>query len=196
VAQGSREQPAEPVATTTTSAEQAASEENIAPKTDEANNATDTDAATSAAAKPEEQPAYLVKNPGLVQFFDKLPTLLTSTGHGEMWGVPLKDRDDVPTVNVLIKFLRANDGNLQAAEEQLRKALVWRKEMDPLALISTGRYSKLKFEGLGFVTKYEENGRPLVFTWNIYGAVKDISATFENLDGYGFSPLLSGMTRD
>ncbi|KAJ5620881.1 hypothetical protein N7510_004865 [Penicillium lagena] len=182
VAQGSSEQPAEPVATTATSAEQAASEENIAPKTDEANDATD--AATSAAAKPEEQPAYLVKIPGLVQFFDKLPTLLTSTGHGEMWGVPLKGRDDVPTVNVLIKFLRANEGNLQAAEEQLRKALAWRKEMDPLALVATGNYSKLKFEGLGFVTKYEENERPLVFTWNIYGAVKDMTTTFENLDEF------------
>lgn len=197
VAPGSSEQPAEPVATTTaTSAEPAANEENIAPTTDEANNATDTDAGTSAAAKPEEQPAYLVKIPALVQFFDKLPALLASTGHGEMWGVPLKDRDDVPTVNVLIKFLRANDGNLPAAEEQLRKALAWRKEMDPLALVSTGKHSKLKFDGLGFVTNYEENGQPLVFTWNIYGAVKDMSATFENLDEYGLSPVLSGRTRD
>ncbi|KAJ5831949.1 hypothetical protein N7474_000260 [Penicillium riverlandense] len=174
VVQGSSEQPTE----------QDASEETIAPKTDEANNTTGADAATSAAAKPDEQPAYLVKNPDLVPFFEKLPTLLASTGHDEMWGVHLKGRDDVPTVNVLIKFLRANDGNLQAAEEQLRKALAWRKEMEPLALVSTGKYSKLKFEGLGFVTKYEENGRPLVFTWNIYGAVKDMPATFENLDEF------------
>lgn len=138
------------------------------------------------AAKPEEpkveQPAYLSKNPALGELFNRLPTILESTGHTEMWGVELKDSNDVPTVNVLIKFLRANEGNAKAAETQLSKALKWRKEVNPLALAESAKYSATKFGGLGYLTTYEENGRPLVFTWNIYGAVKDISATFSDTD--------------
>ncbi|KAJ5689336.1 hypothetical protein N7462_003728 [Penicillium macrosclerotiorum] len=140
------------------------------------------------AAKPEEQkpekPAYLTNIPSLSQFFDDLPKILSSTGHGEMWGVPLKDSDDIPTVNVLIKFLRANEGNLQAAKDQLRKALEWRKQTDPLGLVESGRYSTTKYGGLGYLTTYEQDGRPLVFTWNIYGAVKDVNATFADSDEF------------
>lgn len=138
------------------------------------------------AAKPEEQkpqkPAYVTKIPSLSEFFDHLPAILSKTGHDEMWGVTLKDTEDIPTVNVLIKFLRANEGNLSAAEDQLRKALEWRKQTNPLALIESGRYSASKYGGLGYLTTYEEDGRPLVFTWNIYGAVKDMTATFADSD--------------
>jgi hypothetical protein len=83
---------------------------------------------------------------------------------------------------VLIKFLRANEGNAKAAEDQLSKALKWRKDVNPLALAESGKYSATKYGGLGYFTTYEENGRPLVFTWNIYGAVKDANATFANSD--------------
>lgn len=132
--------------------------------------------------KQPEKPAYLTNIPSLSEFFDRLPAIISKTGHSEMWGVPLKSNDDIPTVNVLIKFLRANEGNLQAAEEQLRKALEWRKQTDPLALIESGRYSAAKYGGLGYLTTYEQDGRPLVFTWNIYGAVKDMTATFADSD--------------
>jgi hypothetical protein len=141
----------------------------------------------SEAAKPEEQkqpeqPTYLTKIPGLAQLFEQLPKILSDTGYNEMWGVQLKDSEDVPTVNVLIKFLRANEGNVQGAQDQLRKALEWRKKTDPLALVESGRYSATKYGGLGYLTTYEQDGRPLVFTWNIYGAVKDVSATFGDSD--------------
>lgn len=149
-------------------------------------NTTTVTAAEPEVAQPEEQkprkPEYVTKIPSLAEFFDHLPAILTKTGHDEMWGVPLRDTADIPTVNVLIKFLRANEGNLSAAEEQLRKALEWRKQTNPLALIETGRYSATKYGGLGYLTTYEEDGRPLVFTWNIYGAVKDMSATFSDSD--------------
>jgi hypothetical protein len=139
------------------------------------------------APKPEEeqkpeQPAYLTKIPGLAQLFEQLPKIISETSYNEMWGVQLKDSEDVPTVNVLIKFLRANEGNVQGAQDQLRKALEWRKKTDPLALIESGRYSATKYGGLGYLTTYEQDGRPLVFTWNIYGAVKDVSATFGDSD--------------
>ncbi|CAG8932055.1 unnamed protein product [Penicillium salamii] len=154
-----------------------------------------TDVATPAApvqesepAKTEEpkveKPVYLTKTPALGDLFDRLPSILTTVGHDEMWGVQLKDYNDIPTVNVLIKFLRANEGNLKAAEDQLTKALKWRKEVNPQALAESGKYSAAKFGGLGYLTTYEENGRPLVFTWNIYGAVKDANATFANADEF------------
>ncbi|KAG0155889.1 hypothetical protein PDIDSM_3062 [Penicillium digitatum] len=144
--------------------------------------------AESEAAKLEtpqvEKPAYLTKNPALGELFNRLPTILGNVGHTEMWGVPLKDSHDIPTVNVLIKFLRANEGNVKAAETQLSKALQWRKDVNPLALAESAKYSAAKFEGLGYLTTYEENGRPLVFTWNIYGAVKDMGTTFADADEF------------
>ncbi|CAG7982821.1 unnamed protein product [Penicillium olsonii] len=151
------------------------------------------DVAATAPVQPEapkteepkvEKPAYLTKTPALGEFFDRLPSILTTVGHNEMWGVSLKDYNDVPTVNVLIKFLRANEGNVKAAEDQLSKALKWRKDVNPQALAESGKYSAAKYGGLGYLTTYEENGRPLVFTWNIYGAVKDANATFANADEF------------
>lgn len=134
-------------------------------------------------AEQPEQPAYLAKNPALAQFFERLPAIISSSGHAEMWGVALKDSNDAPTVNVLIKFLRANEGNVKLAEEQLTKALKWRKEMNPSALAESTSYNATKFGGLGYLTVYKEaNGAETVVTWNIYGGVKDINTTFGDMD--------------
>lgn len=134
-------------------------------------------------AAADEKPAYLAKNPALSQLFDRLPTILSSSGHDEMWGIPLMDSADVPTVNVLIKFLRANEGNAKLAEEQLTKALEWRKQINPSALVESGRFNASKFGGLGYLTTYQEvDGKELVVTWNIYGAVKSIDDTFGDMD--------------
>ncbi|KAL4894568.1 phosphatidylinositol transfer protein sfh5 [Aspergillus ambiguus] len=133
----------------------------------------------------DNKPEYLAKNPALSQFFDRLPTILSNAGHDEMWGVALKDSSDVPTVNVMIKLLRANEGNVTLAEEQLTKALKWRKEMDPTALVETASYSASKFGGLGYLTTYKDaNGKETVVTWNIYGSVKSIDATFGDMDEF------------
>ncbi|RJE19680.1 hypothetical protein PHISCL_07978 [Aspergillus sclerotialis] len=132
-----------------------------------------------------EKPAYLANNPILGQFINRLPTILSNTGHGEMWGVDLKDGNDIPTVNIMIKFLRANEGDLKLAEEQLTKSLKWRKTMNPLSLAETGRYNASKFGGLGYLTVYtDSDGKETVTTWNIYGGVKDIDATFGDADEF------------
>ncbi|KAE8144819.1 CRAL-TRIO domain-containing protein [Aspergillus avenaceus] len=132
----------------------------------------------------DNKPEYLAKNPALAELFDHLPAILSKTGHHEMWGVALKDSEDIPTVNVLIKFLRANEGNVKLAEEQLTKALEWRKQTNPAALVE-GRYSSNKFGGLGYQSTYKEaDGKETVITWNIYGSVKDLSNTFGDLDEF------------
>ncbi|KAE8156194.1 CRAL-TRIO domain-containing protein [Aspergillus tamarii] len=132
----------------------------------------------------DNKPEYLAKNPALSELFERLPTVLSNSGHDEMWGVPLRDSSDVPTVNVLIKFLRANEGNVKLAEDQLTKALQWRKQTNPIALVE-GRYSAKKFGGLGYLSTYKDaDGKETVITWNIYGGVKDLGTTFGNVDEF------------
>lgn len=111
----------------------------------------------------------------LDELYVLLPTILMDAEHGEMWGVQLDaSTTHVPTTIVLQKFLRANSHNLEKTKNQLTDALKWRKKMDPVALVDSGEYAKEKFGGLGYVTTYGKD----ILTWNIYGAVKDLKATF------------------
>lgn len=132
-----------------------------------------------------EKPAYFKNNPDLATFFERLPAIIKNAEHREMWGVHLVDNDasHAPTINILIKYLRANEGNVKLGEEQLTNALKWRKSMDPVALAETGVYDAGKFAGLGYLTNYTEpSGKEIVVTWNIYGGVKDLGKTFGDMD--------------
>ncbi|PGH27175.1 hypothetical protein AJ80_01132 [Polytolypa hystricis UAMH7299] len=138
-------------------------------------------------------PKHLKRNPYLAGFISKLPHIITKAKWGEMWGVSLcqnidinKSHDpDVATMNVLLKFLRANRGNLELAVDQLTKALEWRRKMDPLALASQASFSERKFKGLGYNATYNRtDGSRAVFTWNIYGSVKDAKVTFGDVDEF------------
>jgi hypothetical protein len=110
-----------------------------------------------------------------------------ATGHPEVWGVTLADPEThVPTQIVLQKYLNANDGDLDKAKDQLTKTLEWRAKNKPLELVKKV-FSKTKFDGLGYVTKYLQEGSTEpegkeVFTWNIYGGVKSIDETFGKLE--------------
>lgn len=148
------------------------------------NNAnTETPAKEDKGSAPEK-PEYLKKNPALSRFFDRLSEILKTADYNEMWGVTLQqDSSHAPTVNVLIKFLRANEGNTKLAETQLTDALKWRKSMNPIELAEKGCYSSSKFAGLGYLTNYtDSNGKETVVTWNIYGGVKDLGNTFGDMD--------------
>lgn len=109
--------------------------------------------------------------------------------HKEIWGVTLADpATHVPSQIILQKYLNANDGDLNKAKEQLKNTLNWRAKSNPSALIEK-KYSKDKFTGLGFVTSYTDDtagssGQKEVFTWNIYGGVKDYEKSFGDLDGF------------
>jgi hypothetical protein len=173
-AEATTEQPAEvtPTANGSATAEPAPA----VPNKDEPATTTDE---SQAPGKPE----FLTKNPSLSQLFDRLPAILEKASYKEMWGVPLKDFNDPPTANVLIKFLRANEGNVKQTEEQLTKALEWRKKLNPLELAENARFSAEKFAGLGYNTFYNDaKYGKVIFSWNIYGAVKDINATFGDVD--------------
>ena len=86
---------------------------------------------------------------------------------------------------ILQKYLNAYDGDLAKSKEVLRKTLDWRTQMKPLELLKK-HFNHDKFSGLGYTTVYgdvESNDPEAreVFTWNIYGSVKDLNETFGNL---------------
>ena len=108
----------------------------------------------------------------------RLPEIIKSAAHGEMWGVELSSAEHVPTKVVLQKFLRANNGDAAAAEKQLTSALEWRKKLQPTALVAD-TFDESKYGGLGYVTVHKDDkGKETVITWNVYGAVKDNKKTF------------------
>jgi hypothetical protein len=138
--------------------------------------------ATSAAAPavPEAAAAAAAGQPpsAFASFAEQLPAILREVGHDEMWGVSLAGASttepSVPVSIVLQKFLNANEGDLAKGVEQLKAALRFRKEKQPLKLLEK-TFSQAKFGDLGAVTVYPAEGSevPEVFTWNLYGNVKD-----------------------
>jgi phosphatidylinositol transfer protein SFH5 len=86
---------------------------------------------------------------------------------------------------VLQKYLNAYDGDLAKSKETLTKTLDWRAKMKPLDLLQK-HFSQAKFAGLGYTTVYGDVASTdpemrEVFTWNIYGGVKDLNQTFGEL---------------
>lgn len=131
----------------------------------------------------EKVPEKTVETP-LQKLTSELPAIIKEIEHDEMWGVTLSpDPEHVPTSIILEKFLRANNKVVVDAITQLKKALKWRKEMKPLALLADVSFDKAKFGDLGFVTVYpQSDGLKEIVTWNVYGAVKDNKATFGNVE--------------
>lgn len=119
----------------------------------------------------------------LSKLFGELPKTIVDAEHDEMWGVKLGDASNVPTTIILQKFLRANNDDGAKAKAQLLEALKWRKQMNPLKLLEEVEHNKEKFGSLGYVTAYNTTDtQKEIITWNIYGAVKDIKGTFDNVD--------------
>ena len=124
----------------------------------------------------------------LSQLAIQLPAILEEADYNEIFGVQLQRGTPFHTKLVLQKFLRANANDIAKAREQLLRTLKWRKEFQPLkALIE--HFDRKRFEGLGYVVQLDEPsekgkiGTKQVVTFNIYGAVKDNKATFEDLNG-------------
>ncbi|KAL2261116.1 hypothetical protein VTK26DRAFT_4692 [Humicola hyalothermophila] len=167
----------------------------VAPAVSETPATTEPPAATEATAAPEtaaetKSPAETKAPPAAgATPIEQLWSLAKSAGHPEIWGVTLADPGShVPTRIILQKYLNANDGDLAKAKEQLTKTLEWRAKTKPLELVKKV-FSKAKFDGLGYVTKYvqDDSTEPEgceVFTWNIYGGVKSIDETFGKLEEF------------
>lgn len=150
-----------------------------------------TDPAAASSTTPEmTAPATTASTP-LSRLFAELPSILTEAAHSEIWGVQLTpDGTHVPSSIVLEKFLRANDKDVAKAKSQLTEALKWRKSMDVEKLLER-EYDSARFGDLGYLTVFEKpdgKGKDIV-TWNVYGAVKDIKATFGDVEECVYPPI-------
>ncbi|ORY68590.1 CRAL-TRIO domain-containing protein [Pseudomassariella vexata] len=138
--------------------------------------------ATAAAASPAAETATLTP-------LQELWSIAKANGHPEIWGVTLADPDsDIPSQIVFQKYLNANDGEITKAKDQLVKTLEWRAKVKPLELL-TKTFSKAKFEGLGYVNSYTNKSvegpeDKEVFTFNVYGIVKSMDATFGDVEEF------------
>lgn len=143
-----------------------------------------TGAAATVSAAPVEAPAPAVPETALAKLTARLVGITARAEHSEMWGVELSPSAHAPTQVILLKFLRANNNDVAAAEKQLTSALEWRKKFQPTKLVSE-TFDKKKFGDLGYVTTHkDEAGTETVITWNIYGAVRDNNATFGNVEEF------------
>lgn len=147
--------------------------------------AAETEQSKTAETSPEAVVEKSQPETPLSKLFGELPKIIVDAEHGEMWGVKLEDATNVPTTIILQKFLRANNDDVAKAKAQLLEALQWRKKVDPLKLLTEVEHNKEKFGNLGYVTVYNATGtQKEIITWNIYGAVKDIKGTFDNVEEY------------
>ncbi|KAH8654047.1 CRAL-TRIO domain-containing protein [Tricladium varicosporioides] len=139
---------------------------------------------TTPAPNPVHEASGIKPDSPIGLLLNDLGAIVAEAEHGEMWGVALKDINDVPTTIVLEKFLRANDNNFDAARKQLVEALQWREKTNPIKLLEEVEFDSEKFEGLGYVSVYESEKGVEVVTWNIYGAAKNLKKTFGNVDDF------------
>lgn len=82
-------------------------------------------------------------------------------------------------LNILKKFLTANNGDHVKAKAQLLKTLVWRKKFQPLKVMTEKHNSE--FDKLGVITQTPDKK---IVVWNLYGAVKNPAAVLADLDDF------------
>jgi hypothetical protein len=143
--------------------------------------------AAAQAETPAKKPEATTKTPppsALKRLFAELDAIKKEASYGEMWGVELSDESHVPSTIVLEKFLRANNKDVAKAKSQLISALTWRKRIQPAKLLEETEFDPVKFGGLGYVTIYPKTDKheKEILTWNIYGAAKNLKATFGNVE--------------
>lgn len=123
----------------------------------------------------------------LALFAQLLPEILEKVDYNEVYGIILDAAAPFQTKLILQKFLRANANDLTKARQQLEATLKWRKEFRPLEA-KKEVFSKNLFGGLGYVITVKgvpgDENRSNVITFNLYGAVKDLTATFGDTDRY------------
>lgn len=131
-------------------------------------------------------PETTVDHP-LAKFFAQIEELVKSAEYDEVYGITLSSNNEFHTKLILQKFLRANQGDLEKAKQQLLETLKWRKEFNPIKAAGE-TFEKSRFEGLGYILQLEgvpeSVNKSDIVTFNIYGAVKDNKKTFGDLDAF------------
>eukprot|EP01112_Ceratiomyxa_fruticulosa_P002799 TRINITY_DN1302_c0_g1_i1.p1 TRINITY_DN1302_c0_g1~~TRINITY_DN1302_c0_g1_i1.p1 ORF type:complete len:509 (-),score=126.97 TRINITY_DN1302_c0_g1_i1:102-1628(-) len=97
-----------------------------------------------------------------------------------LWGANLKNKNDVETRVVLLKFLRARDFKPEPAFQQLSDTLKWRKEFNVDNILNETFPDQ--FTSLGFLHKTDKEGRPVMI--NTYGNINPDAVFGEGIDKF------------
>ncbi|CDO68397.1 hypothetical protein BN946_scf184815.g44 [Trametes cinnabarina] len=95
-----------------------------------------------------------------------------------LWGVSLTTEPNAKTSVVLAKFARARNLDVAQAAEMLVSTLKWREEFK-IDDVMHEEFDEETFGRLGKVYGKDKDGHPVI--WNLYGAVKDMKAVFEDV---------------
>lgn len=156
-----------------------------------ADSATATTVQLPAASKEDTKPSptwpETPAEHNLTKFFSQVEALTSEATYNEVYGIALSPTNEFHTKLILQKFLRANQGDLEKAKQQLLDTLKWRKEFDPVKAAGE-TFEKTRFEGLGWILRVQgvpdSTNESDVVTFNIYGAVKDNKKTFGDIDAF------------
>lgn len=97
----------------------------------------------------------------LQKLLTQLPEILTSVGYSELYGYDLKTIESIPhgiiiRNRLLAKFLAANKYNVDAAVNQLRSTLEWRKSFNPLSAAFLEKHDP-SLKKIGIITSVPRN---------------------------------------
>lgn len=124
----------------------------------------------------------------LSQLIKLLPDILSKTKnpvYDEIFGyrinVSTEEHVLVPVRDeILLKFLIANEYNVETTKDKLIGTLNWRNKFRPLSAAFDETYVE-ELDSLGLITVFEKENKPnlKVVTWNLYGNLKSPKKLFE-----------------
>lgn len=127
-----------------------------------------------------------------------IPTILLKTDnkdYDEIFGycinVDTNEHVDINIRNeILLKFLKADDYDVEAAKERLVSTLNWRNKFHPLSAAYEEDFDG-ELNNLGVITGFKNGKDNLKYvTWNLYGEIKNPKELFKQ---YGGSESASGL---
>lgn len=129
----------------------------------------------------------------LAQMIEKLPNILAKTDnpeYDEIYGYRINSNDkphvdEVARNEILLKFLRADLGDLLEATTRLKKTFNWRNKFQPLSAAWDEKFDE-GLNLLGVIVSYPK-GQPnlKVVTFNLYGKMKSLTKLFDKFGGGG-----------
>lgn len=125
-------------------------------------------------------------NSPLVQLYTRMPGIIREAEWSEMWGVSFADTHEnarsTSKTTILLKFLAANDNNIERAAAHFTKTLKWRRIYKPVDKREQA-FDLETFQGIGYVSSHRINasGCRIAVIWNLYGSIKNIKRAFVNM---------------
>ena len=128
----------------------------------------------------------------LIDLIPKILAKLDNPNYDEIFGYRINTSDkphvDINIRNeILLKFLAADDYDLQLSTQRLIKCLNWRNKFQPLHAAFKEEFDP-ELNSLGIITDFSKADDNLhVITWNLYGNLKNPKKIFEKFGDSGGS---------